>query len=97
MVEIGSLALQIICLGYLFFGYGMVLGQAFNGAGATKTPTLLNFICFWLLEIPLAYFLAKTLNFGPQGVFISIAVSESVLAILFIWVFKKGRWKTIEV
>lgn len=97
VVEIGTLALQIICLGYLFFGYGMVLGQALNGAGDTKTPTLLNFICFWLLEIPLAYLLAKTLNFGPQGVFISIAVSESILAVLFIWVFKKGRWKTIEV
>lgn len=97
VIEIGKLCLQIICLGYLFFGYGMILGQALNGAGDTKTPTILNFICFWIIEIPLAYFLAKTLAWGPLGVFISIAFSESVLAVLCIWVFRRGKWKTIQV
>ena len=70
------------CLGYFFYGYGMVLSQAFNGAGDTLTPTWMNVICFWLIEIPLAWFLARTLGWGPHGVFASIAISESLLAVL---------------
>lgn len=97
VVEIGVQCLQILCLGYLFYGYGMVIAQALNGAGDTKSPTYLNLICFWAIEIPLAYLLAKVLGWGPIGVFISISVSESTLALLAMYVFKKGKWKTIEV
>jgi putative MATE family efflux protein len=97
VVEVGVLCLQIVCLGYIFFGYGMVIGQSLNGAGDTLSPTIMNFICFWLIEIPLAYFLAKSLAWGPLGVFASIAISESILAVVAIFVFKKGRWKRMKV
>lgn len=97
VLDAGVQSLRIISLGYIFFAYGMVLGQAFNGAGDTRTPTLLNFICFWLLEIPLAYALAVSLNWGPEGVFWAVAISESTLAILLILVFRRGRWKLVEI
>jgi len=97
VVANGVLCLQIVCLGYIFFGYGMVIGQSLNGAGDTLSPTIMNFVCFWLIEIPLAYFLAKTLDWGPLGVFSSIAISESILAIVAIFVFRRGRWKTMTV
>lgn len=97
VVEVGVLCLQIVCLGYIFFGYGMVIGQSLNGAGDTLSPTIMNFVCFWLIEIPLAYYLAKSLALGPLGVFWSIAISESVLAIVAIFVFKRGRWKRMKV
>jgi putative MATE family efflux protein len=93
----GVLCLRIICAGYLFFAYGMVIGQAFNGAGDTLTPTIINLICFWAIEIPLAYYLAKTLNWGPQGVYWSVAVSESLLALMAILIFRRGKWKLKEV
>ena len=93
----GVSALRIICLGYFFYGYGMVLAQAFNGAGDTLTPTLMNVVCFWLLEIPLAWWLALQLGMGPEGVYASIAVSESALAILSGYLFKRGRWKLVNV
>lgn len=97
VVSIGTLCLRIICLGYLFYAWGMVIAQAFNGAGDTDTPTLLNFICFWLVEIPLAYVLALTLGFAEQGVFYSIVISETLLGLLGIFLFKKGKWKKREV
>jgi len=97
VVDIGVSCLQIICLGYIFFGYGMVIAQSLNGAGDTRTPTLMNLVCFWAIEIPLAYILAKTFNWGPSGVFWSIAISESILAVVAIFVFKQGRWKRMKV
>ena len=97
VLDAGVQSLRIISLGYIFFAYGMVLGQAFNGAGDTRTPTLLNFIGFWLLEIPLAYALAVSLSWGPEGVFWAVAISESTLAILLILVFRRGRWKLVEI
>lgn len=97
VVHQGSVALKIICAGYIFFAYEMVLGQCFNGAGDTFTPTFLNFIAFWLIQIPLAYFLANQLDMGPSGVYLSIAISSSILAIMAIFIFKKGKWKLIEV
>ncbi len=97
VVEVGVLCLQIMSAGYLFFGYGMVIGQALNGAGDTRTPTIMNFICFWLIEIPLAYLMAQYWHWGPLGVFLSIAIAESILALMGIYFFKKGRWRTMKV
>lgn len=97
VIEIGVECLQIICLGYIFFGYGMVIGQALNGAGDTRTPTIMNLICFWAIEIPLAYLFAKVMNWGPSGVFWSIAIAESILAVIAIFVFRMGKWKTKQV
>jgi putative MATE family efflux protein len=97
VVAVAVQCLKIFCLGYVAFAYGMVLTQALNGAGDTRTPTLMNIICFWVIEIPLAYLLAQSLNWGPQGVFWSVAISETLLAIMAILVFRRGRWKTVSV
>ncbi|MFT5166434.1 MAG: putative MATE family efflux protein [Saprospiraceae bacterium] len=96
VIEAGKTSLRIICAGYVFFAYGMVLSQAFNGAGDTYTPTVLNIIAFWLIQIPLAYTLVQ-LDFGTKGVYWSIAISESILAILSIYVFRKGKWKAVKI
>lgn len=97
VVENGILSLRIICAGYLFFAYGMVISQAFNGAGDTFTPTVLNLICFWFMQIPLAYIVGITWGFGPSGIFASVAVSESFLAVLCVIVFRRGRWKSVRI
>lgn len=97
VVEAGSLALRIIAGGYVFYGWGMVLTQAINGAGDTFTPTLLNFIFFWLVETPLAWFLALELGWGQTGVYWSIVLAESGMALAAVWLFKKGRWKMARV
>ncbi len=97
VLEAGVLSLRIICAGYVFFAYGMVISQAFNGAGDTRTPTIINLFCFWMLEIPVAYFLAITMEWGLAGVCWAIAGSETVLAIISILVFRMGRWKTVEI
>jgi Na+-driven multidrug efflux pump len=89
--------LRIVSSGFLFYAYGMVLTQAFNGAGDTMTPTLLNLLCFWLFEIPLAYFLARGLHFGASGAFWALAIAFSLLAVLSAAIFKRGRWKTKRV
>ncbi len=96
-VATGVNCLRIVCLGYLFFAYGMVISQSFNGAGDTLTPTLMNLVCFWAIEIPLAYLLAKKLALGPEGVYISVAFSESLLAIIGVILFKRGKWKMKKV
>jgi putative MATE family efflux protein len=93
----GVLCLRILCLGYIFYAYGMVIGQAFNGAGDTRTPTVLNLVCFWVVQIPLAYGLAKYFGLGPAGVFAAGAGSFSLLAVISIVVFRQGRWKTVRV
>lgn len=94
---IGATALQIIGSGYIFYGVGMVMVQALNGAGDTKTPTWINFIGFWLFQIPLAYLLAHYFNMGPTGAFISIPVAETAIAIAAWYFFKKGKWKLVKV
>lgn len=97
VVASGALALRIIASGYIFYGYGMVLLQAINGAGDTYTPTFLNFICFWLLEMPLAWALAIYWHWGETGVYLSIVTAESVLALGAIWIFRRGAWKKTQV
>lgn len=96
-LEAGSMALRIIAAGYVFYGYGMIIAQAINGAGDTRTPSLLNFICFWLIETPLAWLLALHWGWGQAGVYYSIVIAESVLALAAIWVFRRGKWKTVKV
>ena len=97
VLRAGILSIRIISAGYIFFAYGMVLSQAFNGAGDTRTPTIINFFCFWLLEIPLAYLLAVNLEWELAGVCAAIAISETVMAIVCILVFRRGKWKTVEI
>lgn len=89
--------LYIFSLGYLFFAFGMVLVQSFNGAGDTRTPTIMNFFIFWLLQIPLAYLLAIELSIGTVGVYWAIVISEAVFTIVGYFLFKRGRWKSVKV
>lgn len=86
--------LRIVACGFLFYAYGIVLTQSFNGAGDTWTPTILNLFVFWLWELPLAYVLAKVLGFGPRGVFLAITIAFSTLATVSALFFRRGRWKT---
>ena len=93
----GTSALRIISYGYIFYAWGMVMLQAFNGAGDTATPTKLNFFVFWLFQLPLAWGLAHATGLGHRGVFCAIAVSYSLSAVIGIWLFRRGRWKEAEV
>ena len=86
-------ALHIITLGYVFYGVGMVLTSAFNGAGDTLTPTIINLFCFWAFQIPLAYWLALSLGLGPTGVFWAIVLTESTLTVVSFVIFRRGKWK----
>lgn len=97
ILEHGVHCLRWVSLGYPFYALGMVLVQSFNGAGDTKTPTFLNFVCFWMTEIPLAILLAQFVHVGPIGVYLAIAISESFMTILAWWFFRKGSWKHIDV
>ncbi len=97
VVGYGTQCLQIVAFGYLFYGYGMVITQSFNGAGDTRTPTLLNLFGFWCFQIPLAYLLAIQFDFGPNGVYAAIAIAESAIAIAGIYLFRRGTWKTVKV
>ena len=97
VVKYGSLCLRVIAAGYIFYGYGMVIINAFNGAGDTKTPTYINFVCFWLLQLPFAYLMAVYLDFGPIGVFSAITLAEVLIAIIGVIWFKKGAWKMVKV
>jgi putative MATE family efflux protein len=97
VLKAGAICLRYISYGFLFYALGMVLVQAFNGAGDTMTPTRINLVCFWLLEIPLAYLLALSFNLGEQGVYFAIVVSESMTAIIGLFIFLKGKWKLAKV
>jgi putative MATE family efflux protein len=91
---VGANCLRIISYGYVFYAWGMVMVQAFNGAGDTATPTYVNLCCYWLFQIPLAWTLARGADMGPQGVFLAITIAESVLAVVGILCFRRGTWKT---
>ena len=95
--KVASNALKIMSVAFIIYGIGMVLINTFNGAGDTWTPTKINFFGFWLFQIPLAFFLARYLEMGPLGVFIAIPVAETAIAIAGYILFKKGKWKRIQV
>jgi len=97
VIPLAAACLRIISYGNVGYAYAMVMLQAFNGAGDTVTPTIVNFFGFWLLEIPLAYFLAIHANMKSNGVFISIAVAESAIAAASIILFRQGRWKRQQI
>jgi putative MATE family efflux protein len=97
VLEYGASGLHIIAFGFLFYGVGMVMETAFNGAGDTWTPTYINIFIFWIIEIPLAYLLAYKFEMGPNGVFWAITISFSLLAVIAGLMFKRGKWKLVRV
>jgi len=97
VIENGALSLRIIAAGYVFYAYGMVIVQAFNGAGDTKTPTIINFFCFWVFQLPFAYAAALYFELGVLGVLLAITFAEVLIAIISIIWFKKGHWKKVKV
>ncbi|MBG6131882.1 putative MATE family efflux protein [Aquimarina sp. EL_43] len=97
IIEYGALSLRVIAAGYVFYAYGMVIIQSFNGAGDTKTPTVINFFCFWVFQLPFAYLAALVLNWGAMGVFLAITFAEVLIAVIGIIWFKKGKWKEVKV
>jgi putative MATE family efflux protein len=90
-------AARIISAGYVFYGIGMVMANAFNGAGDSRTPTYINLFGFWCFQIPLAYILAKVFEMGPLGVFIAVPVAETAISIVAFILFKQGKWKLKKV
>ena len=97
IILVAKNALHIMSVGFVFYGIGMVMINAFNGAGDTWTPTWINLFGFWLFQIPLAYVLAKHFELGPTGVFIAIPVAETAITIAAFLLFKKGKWKRMKV
>ena len=96
VVAYGSRCLWIVATGFAFYAYGMVVSQAFNGAGDTVTPTLINLGCFWLGELPLAYVLSRPLGLGPTGAFVAITAAFSAVAVVSVVLFRRGRWKRVK-
>ena len=94
---IGTRSLRIISYGYVFYAWGMVVLQAFNGAGDTTTPTWINFFIFWVYQLPVAWLLAQPLGVGYEGVFWAIATAYSMSALVGLWLFRRGGWKRKKV
>jgi len=97
VVPLGTSCLRILSYGNVCYAYGMVMLQAFNGAGDTRTPTVVNFFGYWLLEIPLAYALAIPGGLRSKGVFLSILIAEGMIAAVSMLLFRRGRWKTQKI
>ena len=97
VIASGTQCLRIVAFGYVFYGYGMVVIQSFNGAGDSRTPTILNFFTYWLFQIPLAYLLSMLLGFGASGAFWAIAIAESAAAVVAILIFRRGTWKKVKI
>ena len=96
VIASGVSCLRIVSYGFVFYALGMVMVQAFNGAGDTATPTIINFFCFWMFEIPLAYVLAIPLGLEEKGVYVAIVAAETLMTITAVLIFKRGRWKARE-
>lgn len=97
VIEQGVLTLQIIAVGFVLYGLGMVIVQGINGSGDTLTPTWINFVSFWVIELPTAYIMAIVFDMGLTGACISIVIGETMLTLIGLYVFKKGKWKLREV
>jgi len=97
VIKIGALALRWVGSGFIFYGIGMVMMQALNGAGDTKTPTWISFFCFWLFQVPLAYLLAYGFHLKETSAFIAIPVAETMIALVAWYFFRKGKWKAVKV
>jgi putative MATE family efflux protein len=97
IIKWGTLALRWIGSANIFYGMSMVMVQALNGAGDTRTPTLISFVCFWLIQIPIAYLLADGFHLRATGVFIAIPIAETMISLFAWYFFRKGKWKTIAV
>jgi putative MATE family efflux protein len=93
VIQVAAASLRYISYGYLFYAFGMVIVQSFNGAGDTYTPTIINLFCYWMWQIPLAWWLAFEAGLGVRGIFVAIAVSESTLAVVAVLAFRRGSWK----
>ena len=97
VVGFGAECLRTVSYAYIFFAWGMVFVQAFNGAGDTRTPNFINLVCYWMLQIPLAYALARGADLGPVGVYWGVCISETIYGFVCLALFRRGRWKTKEV
>ncbi len=95
--KIAIQVLHIVTAGYIFYGIGMVLINAFNGAGDTKTPTIISLFCFWAFQIPIAYLMAITFGMGPKGVFFAIIIAETAITIVAFIIFRQGKWKKTKI
>jgi Na+-driven multidrug efflux pump len=93
VIQVASRALRLISYGYVFYAWGMVTMQAFNGAGDTYTPTLISIATNWVLQMPLAWILAFKTHLGPDGVFLTVALAASIYAVVAVILFRGGRWK----
>src|SRR5690606_23656795 len=97
VIEVGGQWLRIISYSMFVYGWWMVAVQAFNGAGDTATPTWINLVFFWMLQIPLAWWLALRLDWGSEGVFWAVFFSETAVGLFTLWLFSRGGWKTAQV
>jgi len=97
VVEQGGRCLRIVAAGFAFYAYGMVVSQAFNGAGDTRTPTWINLGCFWFGELPVALLLSRSFHLGPSGVYVAVTLAFSSMAVASILLFRRGRWKVVKV
>ncbi|MBC8052279.1 MAG: MATE family efflux transporter [Sphingobacteriaceae bacterium] len=97
VIDIGSEWLRILSFSYFVYGWWMVSTQAFNGAGDTKTPTKINLVFFWLIQIPLSWYLAIQLDWAASGVFWAVFISETSVGLFSLWLFNRGGWKTVKV
>jgi Na+-driven multidrug efflux pump len=97
VINVGATWLKILSYSYFVYGWWMVAIQAFNGSGDTKTPTKINIVFFWLVEIPLSYLLAIVLDWGYSGVFWGVFFAETSMGLVTLWLFKRGGWKTAKV
>lgn len=97
VLQYGTQALRYVSLGYIFYGYGMVVAQGLNGAGDTYTPTILNVFGFWVFQIPFAYLASIHFELGAKGVFLAIVLAETLMAIAAILIFRRGKWKEVNI